>query len=764
MSQPASSDIRIELRFEKFSAFVEGYAAQLSLGGMFLETDDQRPVGSIVDFEIKLADGFRLIQGLGEVIWARRKAGPARPKGLGVRFQALDDDGRDLILKILEERVRSGLEPFDVEEIPVDVVAEETDTAGEDEASSPANESPEQASESIDTDSRVIPDLEKKILGEDGFTLLDTEQPPRDGEAFDAPWGEALPELPEEVLEEEPAGGESVAPSAELSAESPVAESPVADRSVAESPVAEQEAASAELDAVIAKAATLQAASPSDEESRQAALDDTLALAAEAADEIDASPPPVDALGEPDFDDIDFGVASDGVDDPPLESEGDAGVDFAFDPDPEDQLPSLESMAALDSGGGDSLGESVLAGGSFEAAEDDPTVLSCRSPATVDEVEVPSGALDRADEASFAELSEGPEAAETFGVTTDDHFMPAFGGEVAPDAETPAVDLPPPETAPGTVSVGGAPFPIQDYEDDLFADPSGTEPDSTTRQALPGRWLIAAVLLLALGAAGYFFRGQIAEPVGISEPPAVAPRPTGPPVASKSTPADAGMPSGEASSGEASSGEASSGEAPPGEAPPGESGEASSGEASSDDVVSGDAPVGDNNARETGAEPSSPALEVVEAAETLPPDSDTEDDPAASPGIAAPAAGTAVLEPLALSSSRASRVEKITWRQESDGTRVTVSLDGRLEDRGYLHLPLGYEPAREMVKLIGIDEPYVNSNLEVGSPQVERIRIGHHPRPGGAELHMVFDFPGAGPRLASVRNLGNQLEILIAGR
>ena len=75
---PAES--RITLLFEKFSSFVEDYASNLAMGGTFLHTEDLRPVGSIVDFEIKLSDGFQLVQGLGEVVWVRpRSPGPERP-------------------------------------------------------------------------------------------------------------------------------------------------------------------------------------------------------------------------------------------------------------------------------------------------------------------------------------------------------------------------------------------------------------------------------------------------------------------------------------------------------------------------------------------------------------------------------------------------------------------------------------------------------------------------------------------------------------
>ncbi|MCP4657306.1 MAG: hypothetical protein GY856_17995, partial [bacterium] len=114
-----SPEAHVQLRFEKFSSFVEEYWPKISLRGMLLETTQPKPVGTMISFEFKLTDGFRLCQGVGEVAWVRRRdEGPQGPAGMGIRFHALDDQGRELILKILEEQVKSGGEPFEIERVP----------------------------------------------------------------------------------------------------------------------------------------------------------------------------------------------------------------------------------------------------------------------------------------------------------------------------------------------------------------------------------------------------------------------------------------------------------------------------------------------------------------------------------------------------------------------------------------------------------------------------------------------------------------------
>lgn len=120
---PLAPESRFHLRFEKFSAFIEEYRPKISLGGMFLETDEIKPVGSIVACDFELTDGFRLCQALGEVVWIRRTSGADQPAGMGIRFQAIDDKGRELVLKIIDEQKEAGGQPFEVERIPPDAEA-----------------------------------------------------------------------------------------------------------------------------------------------------------------------------------------------------------------------------------------------------------------------------------------------------------------------------------------------------------------------------------------------------------------------------------------------------------------------------------------------------------------------------------------------------------------------------------------------------------------------------------------------------------------
>jgi molecular chaperone DnaK len=106
---------RIQLKFDRFSGFINEYVSNISPGGIFIRTDAPQSPGQLLDFEFRLGDGFELIRGRGEVVWAReRSEGPERPPGMGVRFLELSPGSKDLIYKIVDDYVAHGGKPFDL--------------------------------------------------------------------------------------------------------------------------------------------------------------------------------------------------------------------------------------------------------------------------------------------------------------------------------------------------------------------------------------------------------------------------------------------------------------------------------------------------------------------------------------------------------------------------------------------------------------------------------------------------------------------------
>jgi molecular chaperone DnaK len=106
---------RIQLKFDRFSGFIDEYISNLSPGGIFIRTDTPEDPGQLLEFEFRLGDGFELIRGRGEVVWARQAAeGADRPSGMGVRFLDLSPGSKDLIYKIVDDFVAHGGKPFDL--------------------------------------------------------------------------------------------------------------------------------------------------------------------------------------------------------------------------------------------------------------------------------------------------------------------------------------------------------------------------------------------------------------------------------------------------------------------------------------------------------------------------------------------------------------------------------------------------------------------------------------------------------------------------
>ena len=73
-----------------------GHLLNLSNTGMFVETRDQQPAGTVLTFEFSLGEGGRPVRGQAEVVWNRRddESLPSRPPGMDLRFLDLGASSR----------------------------------------------------------------------------------------------------------------------------------------------------------------------------------------------------------------------------------------------------------------------------------------------------------------------------------------------------------------------------------------------------------------------------------------------------------------------------------------------------------------------------------------------------------------------------------------------------------------------------------------------------------------------------------------------
>ena len=78
--------VPVKVRYESILDFHETQSVNISRSGMFLSCADPRPVGTIIDFELALADGLSLLRGKGEVV--RVTGTPTAGMGVGDGSQA----------------------------------------------------------------------------------------------------------------------------------------------------------------------------------------------------------------------------------------------------------------------------------------------------------------------------------------------------------------------------------------------------------------------------------------------------------------------------------------------------------------------------------------------------------------------------------------------------------------------------------------------------------------------------------------------------
>lgn len=93
-------------RYQSIIDFIETQAVNVSRSGMFVSSSEPLAVGTRLDFEFSLADGFPLLRGSAEVVRVS-----ARPTGMGLRFLQLDEASGKLIDRIVEVNTQEGRRP-----------------------------------------------------------------------------------------------------------------------------------------------------------------------------------------------------------------------------------------------------------------------------------------------------------------------------------------------------------------------------------------------------------------------------------------------------------------------------------------------------------------------------------------------------------------------------------------------------------------------------------------------------------------------------
>ena len=105
---PRAKVLSMTVRYKSatLDEFIEHHSHDISRGGMFIKTPAPFPGGTLLKFEVRIADEQKVIQGVGRVVWKRDASGasPDTPAGMGVKFIKLDDESKQLIDRLVAKR------------------------------------------------------------------------------------------------------------------------------------------------------------------------------------------------------------------------------------------------------------------------------------------------------------------------------------------------------------------------------------------------------------------------------------------------------------------------------------------------------------------------------------------------------------------------------------------------------------------------------------------------------------------------------------
>lgn len=105
----------VRYRSATLGEFIEHHSYDVSRGGMFIKTPSPFPAGTLLKFEVKIAEEQRLMQGVGRVVWRREgdQAGDDAPAGMGIKFIKIDEASHAVIERLVENRGHGGPSAFD---------------------------------------------------------------------------------------------------------------------------------------------------------------------------------------------------------------------------------------------------------------------------------------------------------------------------------------------------------------------------------------------------------------------------------------------------------------------------------------------------------------------------------------------------------------------------------------------------------------------------------------------------------------------------
>lgn len=109
---PRAKVLTMTVRYKSATVdeFIEQYSLDISRGGIFIKTSSPFAPGTLLKFEIRIAEDRTVLQGVGRVVWKRDSADAAasRPAGMGVKFIKIDEASKQVIEDLVSRHEGSG--------------------------------------------------------------------------------------------------------------------------------------------------------------------------------------------------------------------------------------------------------------------------------------------------------------------------------------------------------------------------------------------------------------------------------------------------------------------------------------------------------------------------------------------------------------------------------------------------------------------------------------------------------------------------------
>lgn len=113
---PRAKILSLTVRYKSATVaeFIEDHSYDVSRGGMFIRTSAPFPNGTLLKFEVRIAEEQRVMTGVGRVTWRREKdTGEDSPAGMGVKFIKIEDDSIEVIDRLIKARAGGDVSSFE---------------------------------------------------------------------------------------------------------------------------------------------------------------------------------------------------------------------------------------------------------------------------------------------------------------------------------------------------------------------------------------------------------------------------------------------------------------------------------------------------------------------------------------------------------------------------------------------------------------------------------------------------------------------------